>query len=73
MYATRAASIHPDMVKKWLACLGCGRKLWTDRCHRICKLCQRRHAESPMPRRHHVSLPRGAAEEERAPSRIFEN
>jgi hypothetical protein len=73
MYPTKSAAIHPDMVKKWMTCLGCGHKMWTDRCHRICKRCQRRHDEAPMPRRYRASLPRGFADEERRPSRILEN
>ena len=36
--------------KKWLACLGCGTKMWTDRCHRMCKKCRRRHEAQPPPR-----------------------
>ena len=34
---------HPDKVKKWLRCLGCGRQMWTDRCHRICAKCNSRN------------------------------
>jgi len=73
MYAIKNAEVHPDMVKKWLTCLGCGARMWTDRCHRICKRCQRRHAESPMPRRYRSSLPRGTFEEERRGIRHLEN
>jgi len=30
-------------TKKWLRCLRCTKQMWTDRCHRICKKCQRRN------------------------------
>lgn len=30
---------NPDKVKKHLPCLGCGKPMWTDRCHRICGKC----------------------------------
>jgi len=26
--------------KKWRRCLKCGRKMWTDRCHRLCLRCR---------------------------------
>ena len=26
--------------KKWLSCLRCGKKMWTDRCHRFCRRCR---------------------------------
>jgi hypothetical protein len=28
-----------DRRKKWLNCLRCGRRMYTDRCHRICRRC----------------------------------
>jgi len=28
-----------DTAKKWFRCLRCGRKIWTDRCHRFCSRC----------------------------------
>ncbi len=31
-------------VKKHRPCLRCGRMMFTDRCHRICKKCHRRNA-----------------------------
>lgn len=34
-----AVAETPDTLKKWMTCLGCGKRLWTDRCHRICKKC----------------------------------
>ena len=52
---------HPDTVKKWMTCLGCGRRIWTDRCHRICKKCRRRNADTPARTAHGVSLPQGAS------------
>ncbi|HPD17017.1 MAG TPA: hypothetical protein PLE19_18880 [Planctomycetota bacterium] len=54
-----ALSAHRlDRAMKWLPCLSCGRQMWTDRCHRICKKCRRRHNASPDKPAHHVSLPR---------------
>jgi len=43
-----------DKKKKWLNCLRCGRKMWTDRCHRICRRCtianrRSQYALSPRP------------------------
>lgn len=32
-----------NLEKKKLRCLGCGREIYTDRCHRFCKVCQRRN------------------------------
>ena len=26
--------------RKWLPCLRCGRSMWTDRCHRVCRRCR---------------------------------
>jgi len=49
----------PDTTKKWMTCLGCGRKMWTDRCHRICKKCRRRNDATPVRSPYLVSLPRG--------------
>ena len=39
-----------DREKKWLPCLGCGKQVWTDRLHRICKTCQRRNEAAPAPK-----------------------
>ncbi|HPD14865.1 MAG TPA: hypothetical protein PLE19_07945 [Planctomycetota bacterium] len=47
-----------DSVKKWLTCLGCGKRMWTDRCHRICKKCRRRNDATPDRPAHGLSLPR---------------
>jgi len=58
-----ARADHPDRIKKWLPCLGCGRRMWTDRCHRICKKCRRRFNANPLRREHHIELPQGAFEE----------
>ena len=30
-----------NLLKKWTTCLGCGRPMWTDRCHRLCRKCRR--------------------------------
>jgi hypothetical protein len=38
---------HADRVKKWRPCLGCGKSIYTDRCHRICRKCRRRNNASP--------------------------
>jgi hypothetical protein len=48
-----------DSTKKWMSCLGCGKKMWTDRCHRICKKCRRRIEATPVRSPYLVSLPRG--------------
>jgi len=55
-----ATDDHPDKVKKSIPCLGCGAPMWTDRCHRICTKCRRRNNASPITRRYHTALPRGA-------------
>ena len=52
---------HPDTVKKWMTCLGCGRRMWTDRGHRICKKCRRRNADTPTRSACRVSLPEGTS------------
>ena len=51
---------HPDRVRKWAPCLGCGEAMWTDRCHRICRKCQRRNDASAVKRSYRAALPRGA-------------
>ncbi len=28
-----------DLKKKWFRCLRCGRRIWTDLCHRFCSRC----------------------------------
>lgn len=48
-----------DTMKKWMTCLGCGKKMWTDRCHRICKKCRRRNEATPTRSAHSLALPRG--------------
>lgn len=50
----------PSEVRKQLPCLGCGEPMWTDRCHRICRRCQRRNSGSRMTHVYHTVLPRGA-------------
>ncbi|NQT52348.1 hypothetical protein HQ576_09875 [bacterium] len=65
-----ATADHPDKVKKWLVCLGCGKQMWTDRCHRICKKCRRRNNASPTRHSHKTSLP-GAAAVERVATTSF--
>lgn len=34
-----------NRTKKWLNCLRCGRKLFTDRCHRICPKCHQKNEQ----------------------------
>jgi hypothetical protein len=59
-----ATASHPDKVKKWLPCLGCGRVMLTDRCHRICKKCRRRNNASPTRQSFHAFLPAGVGVDE---------
>ena len=52
-----------DKKKKWLSCLRCGQKMWTDRCHRICRRCtianrRSQYAGSPTPMRLNVGASR---------------
>lgn len=35
-----------NVQRKKLRCLGCGRTMVTDRCHRFCGLCMRRNRRS---------------------------
>ena len=37
-----------NMVKKWLSCLGCGKRMWTDRCHRRCAACLKSSVPAPV-------------------------
>jgi hypothetical protein len=48
---------HPDKVKKWRPCLGCGKRMFTDRGHRLCRKCQRRVNDSPGRQSYHLTLP----------------
>jgi hypothetical protein len=41
-----------NLERKRLKCLGCGKVIVTDRCHRFCRVCQRRN------RRNQYHLPR---------------
>jgi len=64
---------HADKVKKLLPCLGCGRLMFTDRCHRICKKCRRRNNASPSKQSFHAFLPHGAEmDESRGLARAFD-
>ena len=45
------------LVKKWMTCLGCGDKMWTDKNHRICKKCERRNDNNPMKTVYRISDP----------------
>ena len=54
-----SAMASPDTMRKWMTCLGCGRKMWTDRCHRTCKKCRRRIEAAPSRSAHSILLPRG--------------
>ncbi len=60
MSAIITTAEQPNMVRKHLPCLGCGEPMWTDRCHRFCRKCQRRNNSSPMARVYHTVLPREA-------------
>ncbi len=53
------STLMADRMKKWLTCLGCGKRMWTDRCHRICKKCRRRNDATPMRPAHGICLPQG--------------
>lgn len=45
-----------NLRKKWLACLKCGRRIWTDRCHRFCNKCGERNVrQGPQKRTYRVS------------------
>ncbi len=65
-----ATADHPDKVRKWLTCLGCSKKIWTDRCHRICKKCRRRNSASPARTAYRMGLPRGVLLEQRGGSSL---
>ncbi len=68
-----ALTERSDLVKKWLSCLGCGRQMWTDRCHRFCRKCGRRNNACPPKRTYHTALPSGVyLEESAATSRPFD-
>ncbi len=54
---TQAAVL--DTMEKWLTCLGCGKTMWTDRCHRICRKCRRRNDATVTRSPHALALPRG--------------
>ena len=71
MSALIATDDHPDKIKRRVPCLGCGDPMWTDRCHRICKKCQRRNNALPMTRAYHTALPRGAYPAEASAARSF--
>jgi len=49
--------------RKWLRCLKCGRKMLTDRCHRICKRCSEENkyigGASSIRRSHFTTIRRG--------------
>lgn len=30
-----------NLEKLWLTCIRCGRRMWTDRCHRTCPRCRK--------------------------------
>jgi len=43
--AERRSIRRHDTKKKWFRCLRCGRRIWTDRCHRFCPRCTDTNAE----------------------------
>lgn len=64
MYTKNADTSHPDRVQKWMTCLGCSKRMWTDRCHRLCKKCSRRNDAAPSRRALRASLPSGVTEDD---------
>ena len=46
-----------NLKKKWLSCLKCGKKIWTDRCHRVCQTCHARLRRQVIERKRSVSVP----------------
>ena len=34
-----------NRIKKWMNCLKCDRRLFTDRCHRICPKCHQKNSK----------------------------
>lgn len=54
-------ALELDKVKKWMTCLGCGKRMWTDRCHRICRKCRRRNNATPSRTAHDITLPGGSS------------
>ena len=47
--------------KKWLNCLKCGRRIYTDRCHRICPKCHQKNAKEGRIRQIYINSGRGGA------------
>lgn len=54
-----------NLEKKWRPCLKCGRKVWTDRGHRLCGKCAKGNVREGS-RKHAYRVPRGTASEELA-------
>ncbi len=48
--------------KKYLGCLKCGRKMYTDRCHRICPKCHQKNSKEGRIRRAAVMSNSGHAD-----------
>lgn len=48
-----------NIERKPLKCLGCGRMILTDRCHRFCRVCQRRNRRNQfhLPKLGRIGLP----------------
>jgi len=44
-----------NLEKKWRRCLKCGRKLWTDCCHRLCSKCTEENQSKYEPRVFHIA------------------
>ncbi len=53
-YKTPDTTRGLNLERKRLKCLGCSRMMVTDRCHRFCRVCQRRN------RRNQYHLPKQA-------------
>jgi hypothetical protein len=48
-----------NTMKKALGCLRCGRRMWTDRCHRICRRCHRANGRENVVNPVSIHLPGG--------------
>ena len=46
-----------NLERKTMKCLGCGREMRTDRCHRFCRVCVRRNRRAGYYAPRRVRLP----------------
>ena len=49
-----------NLVKKWFRCLKCGGRMFTDRCHRICRKCHQRNEKTRNKHQYPLPNERGA-------------